>query len=75
MAQKKRARTRRRERKNIPVGKAFIQSTFNNTIITLTDPRVMSLPGAAPALPVSKAPAKELPTPPRWPLVRQCARR
>ena len=38
MAQKKRARTRRRERKNIPVGKAFIQSTFNNTIVTLTDP-------------------------------------
>ena len=32
-------RTRRRERKSVPVGKAFIQSTFNNTIITLTDPR------------------------------------
>jgi small subunit ribosomal protein S11 len=31
-------RTRRRERKNIPVGRAYIQSTFNNTIITLTDP-------------------------------------
>ena len=39
MAEKKpRARTRRRERKNIPVGKAYIQSTFNNTVITLTDP-------------------------------------
>jgi small subunit ribosomal protein S11 len=38
MAQKKRAKTRRRERKNIPVGKAYIQSTFNNTIVTLTDP-------------------------------------
>jgi len=38
MAQKKRARTRRRERKNIPVGRAYIQSTFNNTLITLTDP-------------------------------------
>ncbi len=32
------ARTRRRERKNIPVGRAYIQSTFNNTIVTLTDP-------------------------------------
>jgi small subunit ribosomal protein S11 len=32
------ARTRRRERKNIPLGKAYIQSTFNNTIVTLTDP-------------------------------------
>ena len=32
-------RTRRRERKSVPVGRAYIQSTFNNTIITLTDPR------------------------------------
>ncbi len=39
MAQKKRARTRRRERKNIPVGRAYIQSTFNNTLVTLTDPQ------------------------------------
>ncbi len=31
-------RTRRRERKSIPRGKAFIKSTFNNTIVTLTDP-------------------------------------
>ena len=29
---------RRRERKNVPVGRAYIQSTFNNTIVTLTDP-------------------------------------
>lgn len=38
MPEKKRPRTRRRERKSIPRGRAFIQSTFNNTIITLTDP-------------------------------------
>jgi small subunit ribosomal protein S11 len=39
MAEKKtRGRTRRRERKNIPVGRAYVQSTFNNTVITLTDP-------------------------------------
>src|SRR5919108_2291738 len=31
-------RTRRRERKSVPRGKVFIKSTFNNTIITLTDP-------------------------------------
>jgi small subunit ribosomal protein S11 len=31
-------RTRKRDRKNIPRGKAYIQSTFNNTIVTLTDP-------------------------------------
>jgi small subunit ribosomal protein S11 len=39
MAEKKgRSRPKRRERKNVPVGRAYIQSTFNNTIITLTDP-------------------------------------
>lgn len=37
MAEKKQ-RTRRREKKNVPVGKAYISSTFNNTVITLTDP-------------------------------------
>lgn len=31
-------RVRRRDRKNIPRGRAFISSTFNNTIVTLTDP-------------------------------------
>ena len=39
MPQKKRAKGKRRERKSIPVGKAYIQSTFNNTIVTLTDPQ------------------------------------
>ena len=29
---------RRRERKSIPRGRAYVRSTFNNTIITLTDP-------------------------------------
>src|SRR3989441_12268148 len=31
-------KVRRRERKSIPRGHAHIQATFNNTIITLTDP-------------------------------------
>lgn len=35
----KRQRTRRRERKSIPVGRAYIHSTFNNTIVTMTDPK------------------------------------
>lgn len=30
-------RLRRRERKNVPVGIAHIRSTFNNTIVTITD--------------------------------------
>ena len=39
MVQRQRAqRTRRRERKSVPRGNAYIKSTFNNTIITLTDP-------------------------------------
>ena len=33
----RRTRSRRRERKSIPQGKAYIQSTFNNTLVTLTD--------------------------------------
>ena len=38
MPAKKKTRARRRERKTIPAGKAYIQSTFNNTMVTLTDP-------------------------------------
>src|SRR5579885_900914 len=33
------ARGQRRERKNVPAGIAHIQSTFNNTIVTITDPQ------------------------------------
>ena len=39
MVQKKRPKGRRREKKSIPAGRAYIQSTFNNTVITLTDPQ------------------------------------
>ncbi|HEX2923752.1 MAG TPA: 30S ribosomal protein S11 [Chloroflexota bacterium] len=39
MADRKRApRVRRRERKQIPRGNAYIQSSFNNTLVTITDP-------------------------------------
>lgn len=31
-------RVRRRERKSVPRGRAYIKSTFNNTLVTLTDP-------------------------------------
>ena len=34
----RRTTTRRRERKSVPRGRAYVSSTFNNTIITLTDP-------------------------------------
>jgi len=39
LAKKKPSRVRRRERKAIPKGRAYVQSTFNNTVITLTDPQ------------------------------------
>jgi small subunit ribosomal protein S11 len=37
MAKKKTVRTRRRERKNVVTGQAHVQSTFNNTIVSITD--------------------------------------
>ncbi len=39
MVKKKGTRAGKRDRKAIPRGRAYIQSTFNNTIITLTDPQ------------------------------------
>jgi small subunit ribosomal protein S11 len=42
MAAKKknvRSRIKRSERKNIALGQAHVKSTFNNTIITITDPQ------------------------------------
>ncbi len=40
MAEKKKGRPRakRKEKKFIPQGRAYIHSTFNNVIVTLTDP-------------------------------------
>lgn len=35
----KSARIRRAARKNVPVGQAHIKSTFNNTIVSITDPK------------------------------------
>ena len=40
MAERRRTATRgrRRERKNVPRGNAYVQASFNNTIVTITDP-------------------------------------
>jgi small subunit ribosomal protein S11 len=38
MSPKKRTKAKKRERKSIPAGRAYIQATFNNTVVTLTDP-------------------------------------
>ncbi|MBI2857276.1 MAG: 30S ribosomal protein S11 [Chloroflexi bacterium] len=37
MPQKRKVGVKKREKKLVPAGKAFIQSTFNNTMVTLTD--------------------------------------
>jgi small subunit ribosomal protein S11 len=37
--EKKKTRTRKRERKAIPSGRAYIQASFNNIIVTITDPQ------------------------------------
>lgn len=34
----KNTRVRRRERRQIPRGRVYVQSTFNNTLVTITDP-------------------------------------
>ncbi|MFZ2041371.1 MAG: 30S ribosomal protein S11, partial [Desulfobacterales bacterium] len=34
----KRTRVKKKEKKNIPTGVVHIQSTFNNTIVSITDP-------------------------------------
>lgn len=39
MAKGVRRGRKKKEKKNIPVGVAHIQSTFNNTIVTITDPK------------------------------------
>ena len=38
-APKKGQKTRRREKKNVPHGAAHFKSTFNNTIVSITDPQ------------------------------------
>ncbi len=38
MPEKKAPKVRKRERKIVPKGNAYIRSTFNNTLITITDP-------------------------------------
>jgi small subunit ribosomal protein S11 len=39
MARKQVQKGKQKERKNIPVGVAHIHSSFNNTLITITDPQ------------------------------------
>jgi small subunit ribosomal protein S11 len=60
---KGKTRVRRRDRKNIPRGKAYVQATFNNTIITMTDPAGNVISGPAPARTGSRVVARAPHTP------------
>src|SRR4030042_5610096 len=55
------ARGRRRERKAVPVGRAYVQSTFNNTIITLTDPSGNVIASSSPGVVGLKGSRKSTP--------------
>jgi len=37
-APKAKVKARKKEKKNVALGNAYIKSTFNNTIVTITDP-------------------------------------
>ena len=39
MARKQQSKGKQKERKNVPVGVAHIRASFNNTVITITDPQ------------------------------------
>ena len=67
------ARLKRADRKNISVGQAHIRSTFNNTIVSITDPQgnVISWKsagqvGAPPVWSASRAPVSPRRSLPRW---------
>src|SRR3989304_4516098 len=48
MAERKRvAKTRRREKKNVPTGHVHVQATFHNTIITITGPSGATIAGGS----------------------------
>ena len=74
-AQKQAARKpRRRDRKSVPVGQAHIKSTFNNTIISITDPSGAVVSWASGGDVGFKGSASPRRTPLAWPLNPQPAR-
>ena len=61
-------KVRRKEKKNVAHGHAHIKSTFNNTIVSITDPiGQRDLVGLAPARSASRARASRRRSPRRWP--------
>ncbi len=61
---------RRRETKNVEKGQVHIRSSFNNTMVTVTDRRATPCPGLPPAASASAAARSPPPLPHRPPLRR-----
>ena len=62
---------KRKEKKHVESGAAHIRSTFNNTIVTISDTKGQrSFLGQVPAASVSAVPVKALPLLHRWLLNR-----
>lgn len=47
---KKVAKTKKKAKRTVPAGNAYIQSTFNNTIISITDPEGALLAQGSPSM-------------------------
>ncbi len=60
-------KVRRKEKKNIAQGEAHIKSTFNNTIVTITDPTGAVISWASAGTVGFKARASPPRSPLRWP--------
>ena len=68
-------RPRKRERRNVSHGVAHIKSSFNNTIITITDQEGNVLSWASAGNVGFKGSRRARPSPPRWPPRRPPAAR
>ena len=65
---------RKKEKKNITVGQAHIKSTFNNTIVSITDAPVLLSLGLHRVTLASRVPVSRPLTPLRWLPSQQLAR-
>jgi len=68
VAKSTKRRTRRKEKKNINYAVAHIHSTFNNTIISITDKQGAVIGWASGGTVGLREPVNPLPTPHRWQL-------
>lgn len=68
-------KVRRKEKKNVAHGHAHIKSTFNNTIVSITDPSGNVISWASAGHVGFKGSRKSTPSPRRWPPSRPPAAR